>query len=212
MSHDDDEAQIFRNAEPRVHTTASLKSCRLGPYSSIGERVVLREVVVGDFSYFERHGEAAYATIGKFCSIAANCRINALEHPMERLTTHKVSYRPNEYFRFRGIDQAFRERRRAKAVTIGHDVWIGHGAVILPGVSIGHGAVIGANSVIRKDVAPYMVVAGVPGKVIRARFEAGTVERLLRARWWDWPHERLFEAIPDMQSLDITAFLDKWDT
>ena len=93
----------------------------------------------------ERHAEAIYATIGKFCAIAANSRINALEHPIERLTQHKVSYRPNEYFRYLGVDQAFREKRRAKAVTIGHDVWIGHGATVLPGVTVGNGAVIGAN-------------------------------------------------------------------
>ncbi|TGV91545.1 antibiotic acetyltransferase, partial [Mesorhizobium sp. M2D.F.Ca.ET.145.01.1.1] len=119
-------------------------------------------VIVGDFSYFERHAEAIYTTIGKFCSIAANSRINALEHPIERLTQHKVSYRPNEYFRWLGVDAAFRERRRSKAVTIGHDVWIGHGAVILPGIAIGNGAVIGANAVVTRDVPSYTIVAGVP--------------------------------------------------
>ena len=68
---------------------------------------MLREVSVGDFSYFERHAEAIYTEIGKFCSIAANTRINALEHPIERITQHKVSYRPNEYFRCLGVDEAF---------------------------------------------------------------------------------------------------------
>mgnify|MGYP000960677998 CR=1 FL=1 len=140
--------------DPRIHPTAELKSCRLGRHVVIGERVVLREVVVGDFSYFERHGEGIYATIGKFCSIAANVRINALEHPMERVTTHKVSYRPNEYFKYIGVDQDFRQRRREKPVTIGNDVWIGHGAVVMPGVTVGDGAVIGANAVVTKPVAP----------------------------------------------------------
>ncbi|MGO4841221.1 antibiotic acetyltransferase, partial [Rhizobiaceae sp. 2RAB30] len=73
----------FTDPEPRIHPTAELKSCRLGRYAAIGERVVLREVTVGDYSYFERHAEAIYTTIGKFCSIAANSRINALEHPLE---------------------------------------------------------------------------------------------------------------------------------
>jgi carbonic anhydrase/acetyltransferase-like protein (isoleucine patch superfamily) len=120
--------------EPRIDSTARLKECRLGRHVSIGERVMLRHVTVGDYSYFERGGEAIYADIGKFCSIAANCRINALEHPMERLTTHKVSYRPNEYFVHAKLDGEFRERRRQKRVSIGHDVWIGHGAVIMPGI------------------------------------------------------------------------------
>ena len=207
----DESANIrFKDPEPRIHPTAELKSSRLGRYVSIGERVVLREVAVNDFSYFERHAEAIYTTIGKFCSIAANTRINALEHPMERITTHKVSYRPNEYFRFLGVDQAFRERRQAKAVTIGHDVWVGHGAVILPGVSVGNGAVIGANAVVRRDVPAYSVVAGVPGRVIRQRFTDAIAARIEATAWWDWPLDRLADAIPDMQSQSIEAFLDRW--
>lgn len=202
----------FTDPEPKIHSTAELKSCRLGRYAAIGERVVLREVIVGDFSYFERHAEAIYTTIGKFCSIAANCRINALEHPLERPTTHKVSYRPNEYFRFIGVDAEFRERRRRKRVTIGNDVWIGHGAVIMPGVTIGDGAVVGANAVVTRDVAPYRIVAGVPAQPLRARFPKTIAERLQRLAWWDWPAERLFEAIPDMQRLPIETFLDKWET
>jgi len=201
----------FTDPAPRIHGTAELKTCKLGRYAAVGERVVLREVVVGEFSYFERHAEAIYATIGKFCSIAANARINALEHPLERATTHKVSYRPNEYFRYLGVDQGFRERRRGRVVTIGNDVWIGHGAVVMPGVSIGDGAVVGANAVVTHDVGAYQIVAGAPAKLLRPRFSPEIAARLAALAWWDWPLERLFEAIPDMQTLEISAFLDKWE-
>lgn len=201
----------LRPSEPRIHPSAELKECRLGRFVEIGQRVLLRDVTVGDFSYFERGGEAIHTDIGKFCSIAANVRINALDHPMERATTHKLSYRPNEYFRYLPIDSGWREHRRAKRVAIGHDVWVGHGAVIMPGVQIGDGAVIGANAVVTKDVASYTIVAGVPARPLRARFSAEIAERLRRLAWWDWPPEMLFAAIPDMQALPIEAFLDKWE-
>jgi len=202
---------LAKDSEPRIHPTAELKGCRLGRCASIGERVILRDVTVGDFSYFERHAEAIYTTIGKFCSIAANSRINALEHPMERLTTHKVSYRPNEYFRFLGVDSAFRERRQAKRVTIGHDVWIGHGAVVMPGVSIGNGAIVGANAVVTRDVPAYSIVAGVPAKPLRRRFPEAIAARIEALAWWDWASEKLAKAVPDMQALSIEAFLDRWE-
>jgi phosphonate metabolism protein (transferase hexapeptide repeat family) len=208
---DRSEHLVPKDPEPRIHPTAELKGCKLGRYASIGERVVLREVTVGDFSYFERHSEAIYATIGKFCSIAANSRVNALDHPIERLTQHKVSYRPNEYFRWLGVDASFRERRQAQAVTIGHDVWIGHGAVIMPGLHIGNGAVVGANAVVTHDVPPYTIVTGVPARPLRPRFAADIAARIERLAWWDWPVEKLARAVPDMQAMPIEAFLDRWE-
>lgn len=208
---DRSEHLVPKDPEPRIHPTAELKGCKLGRYASIGERVVLREVTVGDFSYFERHSEAIYTTIGKFCSIAANSRVNALDHPIERLTQHKVSYRPNEYFRWLGVDASFRERRQAQAVTIGHDVWIGHGAVIMPGLHIGNGAVVGANAVVTHDVPPYTIVTGVPARPLRPRFAADIAARIERLAWWDWPVEKLARAVPDMQAMPIEAFLDRWE-
>jgi len=81
----------------------------------------------------------------------------------------------------------------------------------MPGVTIGNGAVIGANAVVTRNVGAYEIVAGMPSRRLRLRFPAEIVERLERLAWWDWPVERLFEAIPDMQTLPITEFLDRWE-
>ncbi len=56
-----------------------------------------------------------------------------------------------------------------RPITIGDNVWIATGAMVLPGVRIGEGAVIGAGAVVTKDVEPWMVVVGNPAKVIKRR-------------------------------------------
>ena len=81
---------------------------------------------------------------------------------------------------------------------VGHDVWIGHGARILPGVTIGHGAIIGAEAVVSRDAPPYAVVAGNPARVVRMRYGPEEIERLLALAWWDWPPDRLAAAVPDL--------------
>lgn len=200
-----------RDGSPRVHATARLRECTLGRFCDVGERVVMAECQLGDYSYVERGAEAIYASIGKFCAIASNTRINALNHPIERVTQHKISYRPNEYFVGAKIDKAFREARQQRRVNIGHDVWIGHGAVILPGISIGHGAVVAAGAVVTKDVEAFAIVAGVPARRIKWRFAKNIRKRMLAIAWWDWDHEKLADAVADMQGLTPAAFLTKWE-
>jgi len=62
-------------------------------------------------------------------------------------------------------------------IVIGHDVWIGHSAIILPSVNfIGNGAIIAAGSVVSKNVEPYTIVVGNPAKQIKKRFNDGTIK------------------------------------
>ena len=87
-------------------------------------------------------------------------------------------------------------------------MWIGHGAVIMPGVSIGHGAVIGSGAVVTKDVGNYEVAVGVPAKVIKKRFTDEQIEKLLAIAYWDWDRVTLEERFNDL--FEIDAFLEKY--
>jgi phosphonate metabolism protein (transferase hexapeptide repeat family) len=200
-----------RDGAPVVHGSANLRNAVLGRFTEIKERVQFWDSELGDYSYVERHSEAIYTTIGKFCAIASDVRLNALTHPIGRVSQHKITYRPNEYFLGAKLDKEFREKRRQARVEIGHDVWIGHGATIMPGVRIGHGAVIAAGAVVTKGVASYAIVAGVPARFLRWRFEPQLAKRLIALAWWDWGHDRLTQAIADMQSLSPEDFAEKYE-
>jgi hypothetical protein len=161
------------------------------------------------YSYIVTDSSAAYSTIGKFCSIARDVRINPGNHPTWRAAQHHFSYRAVSYGLGESDDEAFFDWRRAHDVVIGHDVWIGHGATVLAGVSVGTGAVIGAGAVVSKDVEPFTIVVGVPSHPIRERFPKPVKDGLLRLAWWDWEHERLADALEDFRNLDADAFVEK---
>jgi phosphonate metabolism protein (transferase hexapeptide repeat family) len=205
-------ANAPRDGSPRVHASSLLRDCELGQFTDVAERVLMAESSLGDYSYVERHCEIIYARIGKFCAIAADVRINALNHPVQRISQHKITYRPNEYFLYAKIDKEFRETRKNAEVEIGHDVWIGHGAIILPGIKIGPGAVIAAGAVVTKDVEAFAIVAGVPATRLKWRFKKSIRTRIIKLAWWDWPHDRLATAVEDMKELSVEEFLAKWET
>jgi hypothetical protein len=68
--------------------------------------------------------------------------------------------------------------------------------------------VIAAGAVVTRDVAPYMIVAGVPATPLRRRFSEAVSERMLALAWWDWPHDRLRDRLEDFRNLTAEDFLD----
>ncbi|MDU2063435.1 MAG: CatB-related O-acetyltransferase [Sporomusaceae bacterium] len=94
-------------------------------------------------------------------------------------------------------------------IIIGHDVWIGHQAMIFSGVTIGNGSVIGARAVVRKDVPPYAIVLGNPARIVKYRFSEEQITKLLAIQWWNWPPERI-EQYNAYFTSDINAFIDKF--
>ena len=71
-------------------------------------------------------------------------------------------------------------------------------------------SVISAGAVVSKDVAPYSIVGGVPAREIKRRFTVAQGEALQEIAWWDWSHERLRAALPDIRELPIDAFIEKY--
>ena len=196
---------------PTIDETARVSGCELGRWTQVGPRCRLNETALGDYSYICEGGQADYATIGKFANIAALARIGATNHPTWRATQHHFVYRAADYFDGEADETAFFDWRREAGPVIGHDVWLGHGAVVLPDVAIGDGAVIGAGSVVTRDVARYVVAGGAPARAIKSRFPEAVAERMRALAWWDWDHESLRRALPDFRALSPEAFLDRYE-
>lgn len=126
--------------------------------------------------------------IGRYCSISHDVKIGLAPHPTTWLTSNAIFCNPSREIvkerKFQAIEQV-------GYTSISHDVWIGSSALIMAGVKIGTGAIIGAGSVITKDIPPYAIVVGVPGKVIKYRFPENVIEQLLLSEWWKKEPEEL---------------------
>lgn len=133
-------------------------------------------------------------TIGRYTSIAKGARILNHNHPLGFKSTSGLFFNPE-------LGYCTDWLVPFSTLTIGNDVWIGANAVILPEVTtIGDGAVIGAGAVVSRDVPPYAVVLGNPGRVVKRRFPDGEIEKLLAERWWDEDIDTLAEHIQDFQT------------
>jgi acetyltransferase-like isoleucine patch superfamily enzyme len=168
------------------------------PSSTMAEHVQLLNTAwiwrssIGRFSRV--HGRISECDVGAFCSIAEHAVVGGLgRHPTDQVSTHASFYASAAHLAPQRPLSGHEAFHGAVARTrIGNDVWIAYQTTILNGVTIGDGAVVATGAVVTRDVPAYAIVAGVPARVVRWRFEDGNLrEALAASRWWEWPEERL---------------------
>jgi phosphonate metabolism protein (transferase hexapeptide repeat family) len=197
--------------EPWIHETAVVKDSRLGAWTVIGQRCEVFGSDIMDYSYLVKDVEVFNTEMGKYANIASHVRINPTNHPMWRATLHHFAYRSISHFMADDDDEEVSNWRLQHRTFIGADVWIGHGAIVMPGVSVGTGAIIGSGAIVTKDVADYTIVAGNPAKLIRRRVSEDVEAALKRIAWWDWSREQIIAAMSDFRQLDAAEFAMKYD-
>jgi maltose O-acetyltransferase len=146
-------APIVRSATERAALLAEAMD-------AVGEGVVVRPPFFCDYGYNIRLGSGVFlnfncvildvvaVSIGDKTQIGPGVQILAADHPRDPV-------------------QRAAMLELGRPVSIGRNVWIGGGALILPGVTVGDDAIIGAGSVVTRDVAPGATVAGNPARPIR---------------------------------------------
>jgi virginiamycin A acetyltransferase len=144
--------------------------------------------------------------IGRFCAIATGVRfiMSGANHALDGLSTFPFSIFGAGW---ENPQEDWKKGSRGDTV-VGNDVWIGAGAVIMPGVTIGDGAIIGAFSVVARDVPAYGVAVGNPARTVKKRFDDATIAKLLDIAWWHWPAEKITRAIPAIRAGEMQALID----
>ncbi|AMA48402.1 CatB-related O-acetyltransferase [Flavobacterium covae] len=173
-------------------------------------------IIVGDYTYyddfddvenFEKNVKYHFdftgdkLIIGKFCMIASGVKfiMNGANHLTEAISAYPFAIFGHDW-------QHAMEGKSYPTkgdTVIGNDVWIGHNATIMAGVTIGDGAIIATNATVTKDVSPYTIVGGNPAQVIRKRFSDEVIDLLLEKQWWHWDIEKITQNVQLLTSNDF---------
>jgi virginiamycin A acetyltransferase len=150
-------------------------------------------------------GNKEKLVLGSFCQIADGVQFitSAANHRMDGISTYPFAV-------FDGLEGGIDYDRPSmptgkRDTVIGHDVWIGTGATILPGACLGNGVIVGAGAVVGGTVPDYAIVAGNRAEVVKMRFDEATIARINAVAWWDWPIEVVVKNEAAIVDADIEA-------
>jgi len=149
-------------------------------------------------------------SIGRYTSIAPFVKVINGTHPttVPYVSTSPVFYSLNKqngtsYTDIQRFDEFLYCKETKSPVIIGNDCWIGERVMIIGGVNIAHGAIVLAGAVVTKDIPPYAIVGGVPGKIIKYRYDSETIQFLLKYEWWNKDEKWLKKNVDLMNNIDL---------
>ena len=190
-----------------------------------GTTVFLRNIVkaenikIGDYTYYDDTKDPMgweknnvlfnypffgdHLIIGKYCSLAEGSVfiMGAANHRLSSITTYPFNVMGGVW-RERSTPHIEELPHKGDTV-IGNDVWIGHEAVVMPGVRLGDGCIAAAYSVVTKSFPPYSVIGGNPARLIKKRFDDELISLLEEFRWWDKVPEEVTDLLPLLTSPDL---------
>lgn len=180
--------------------------------SILGEELIIKKNVlignslkrIGSYTYVGDRAEILNCqSIGRYVSISHDVKIGLENHKLDGLGTSPIFYSSQRGW----VDTDTQERQAP--VIIEDDVLVSANAMIMSGVTIGTGAVVGAGAFVNKDVPPYAIVAGVPAKIIRYRFDEATIEKLIESKWWELDKNELVKYKKDYS--DVNLFMEVYN-
>lgn len=139
--------------------------------------------------------------IGRFCQIANGVRFitASANHRYDGISTFPFAIFDGDTAAPPSMPTRFPD------TIIGNDVWIGDGAVIMPGAHIGSGVIVGARAVVSGEIPDYAIVAGNPARIVRMRFADDVIARIRRLEWWNWPIDRIIAHEAQICGGDVDA-------
>lgn len=152
--------EILKKLRMQILTKFRYKFKSIGQNFYCGKRLIIKpnSVSIGNHVFIGHncHLSVSSLEIGDFVMIASNVAIVGGDHRFDIVGTPTI----------------FSGRGERIGVRIERDVWIGHGCIILDGTTIGEGSIIAAGTIVTKDVKPYSICAGIPGRAIKDRFNS----------------------------------------